>query len=120
MEVVFPRRFKGEVRTHHTGAQRIFAFCGQGERTRCDSVNQREAIVFRIVVQNESLFGSRLLEILRHRFIFRVECQVVLAVIRVVDHKYFLSVELCNGISGLFIATGTTGFFRSAGSTRSS
>ena len=123
VEVVFPRRFKGEVRTHHTGGQRIFAFFGQGERTRRDSVNQREAIVLGIVVQNESLFGSRLLEILRHRLVFRVECQVVLAVIRVVDHKHLFPVESRNGIVRLIIATGSTGstgFFRSAGTTSTS
>ena len=109
-------RFEGEVRTHRTGGQRIFAFFGQGERTRRDSVNQREAIVFRIVVQNESLFGSRLLEILCHRLVFRVECQVVLAVIRVVDHKHLFPVECGNGMGRSLIATGSTGFFRSTGS----
>ena len=120
VEVVFRRRFKGEVRTHHTGAQRIFAFCGQGERTRRDRMNQRKAIVLGIVVQNESLFGTRLVDILRHRLVFRVECQVVLAVIRVVYHKHLFPVERGNGMGRCLIATGSTGFFRSAGSTRSS
>ena len=83
-------------------------------------MNQRKAIVLGIVVQNESLLGTRLVEILRHRLVFRVECQVVLAVIRVVDHKHLFPVELGNGMGRCLIATGSTGFFRSAGSTRSS